>query len=231
MTTTRVHARRGEVAGQGLGHRVVGLEPLHQVGRAALGEEGDRQPQQMPQEAGAAQRGGDDAAAQQVRLLQPGQHGGQRHHRAPSTRTARPAARSGRRSGTCRCTYGSARAPPRRPRPAAGWRAARPAWCPWCRAAGPAWRPGRPGLRPPWRKSVAGLEDQHDAGEAGVEVLHRHEAAALAGVVDVHAAPAEAAAHAVVDDVVVELPEQDRPAPAPRRARPVSICMPLAVRP
>ena len=59
----------------------------------------------------------------------------------------------------------------------------------------------------------ARLQDQHDTGEAGVEVLHGHETAALAGVVDVHPAPAEAAAHAVVDDVVVELPEQDRRRP------------------
>ncbi len=56
---------------------------------------------------------------------------------------------------------------------------------------------------------VGGFEDQRHTGEAGVEVLHRHETAALVGVVDVDAPAAEAAAHAVVDDVVVELPEQD----------------------
>ena len=66
-----------------------------------------------------------------------------------------------------------------------------------------------PGLRPPRRNVSPGVEGQHDTGEAGVEVLHGHEPAALAGVVDVHAPAAEAAAHAVVDDVVVELPEED----------------------
>ena len=71
-----------------------------------------------------------------------------------------------------------------------------------------------------------GSKVEDDTGEAGVEVLHRHETAALVGVVDVHAAPAEAAPHAVVDDVVVELPEQDRRARAPRRAPPVPSACP-----
>ena len=70
--------------------------------------------------------------------------------------------------------------------------------------------PMTPGLRPPRAEVLAGFEDEDDPGEAGVEVLRRHEPAALVGVVDVHAPAAEAAPHAVVDDVVVELPEQDR---------------------
>ncbi len=204
----RVHARRREVTGQGLGDRVVGLEPLHQVGRAALGEERHRQPQQVPQEPGAGQGGGDDAAVQQVRLLEPGQHDREQHARR-HRREQHPEQR-GLVPDQELVDVGAAERGHRRTdrhqqqaRQDGGGHGARGAPQPGGH------RTQDTGLAPAPGEVLAGLHDQHDAGEAAVEVLHRDEAAALAGVVDVDAPAAEAAAHAVVDDVVVELPEQD----------------------
>ncbi len=162
----------------------------------------------MPQETGAAERRGDDAAAQQVGLLQGGEYGGEhqgRRHRGEEHAQqgrlladeehvdVRTAQRGHRRTdghqqeaGDHGGEHGARRAAQ------TGRQRAHDALL----AAGAA-------------EARAGLEDERDAGEAGVELVHGDEPAPLAGVVDVHAPAAEAAAHALVDDVVVELPEED----------------------
>ncbi len=161
----------------------------------------------MAQEAGAGEGGGDDPAAQQVRLLQPGQDDGEEDGRAH--RREQHAEQGGLAADQEHVDVGAAeRGHGRADHDEEQARQHRRGH----RARGAA-QPGghraeHTRLAAALAEALAGLHHQHDAGEAAVEVLHRHETAALAGVVDVDPAAAEAAPHAVVDDVVVELPEQ-----------------------
>ncbi len=203
-----VHGGGGQVAGEGLGDRVVGLEALDQIGRVALGVEGDRQSEQVPEEAGAAQGRGDDAPAQQVGLQQGGEgrgeyegdgHRGEQHTQQGrllpdeehvDVRTAQGRHRRADRDEQEAADHGGGHGA--RSAPQAGRHAA---------------QDPRPAAAP--AESVTGLEGEDDTGEARVELVHGDEPAALAGVVDVDAPAPVPPGRALVDDVVVELPEQD----------------------
>ncbi|CAM5662774.1 hypothetical protein SVIOM74S_09869 [Streptomyces violarus] len=160
------------------------------------------------QEASAGEGRGDDPAVQQVGLLEPGENDGEqdaRRHRREQRRQQRGLVPDQELVDVGAAERGHGRADPhqQQTRQDGGGHRARGTAQPGGHRAQDAGLAAAPG------EVLAGLHDQHHTGEAAVEVLHGDKPAALARVVDVDPTAAEAAAHAVIDDVVVELPEQD----------------------
>ncbi len=139
--------RGREAAGEQACHVVIGGKAVGEIAGMALGEEHDRQAQQMPDEAARHGEGELAFELQQIVALQPehggAEQGGRRHARAAEA----PASRSSRRSGCHRRRPWRRPASPRRARSAAGSSAARaarrcrsPAAAPRARRSAPAAR-------------------------------------------------------------------------------------------